>query len=182
MVKKFNDFINENKQYNILDIAGLSYDKLFSVIQRSYNDDERSKEELNWYLEKIDNLYHNGGEIYRLIFHYDEKYINKDDLGEHWGLDEYMTMDLEYSLKDGANESDYLYTFIDDDGEEQYFTDIYDDSELKTFFVIATIPPKFIKLSESISQFVVLPYENEINLINSPKNYKIEEIKDGQRI
>lgn len=88
-------------------------------------------------------------------------------LGDHWCVTKNEISNFSSALRDEAKEK--LYDFIDQNDEYKY-------TDLKSFMITATIPPKFIKLNWSIIQYAALPYELEVNLITNPSDIKIEEI------
>ena len=115
-------------------------------------DDNRAKEDLDYYLGKIETLQKNGGLIYRLVWLFSEDELNKDILGYHWNID---------------GDFDNFYNSL----ETTESNDI--GNEKKPFLIIAKTKPGNIKLSDSISYYTELPTELEINLEEDPLDYKI---------
>ncbi len=143
-----------------------NYDDILKEVDRFYTDINRSKEEVDYYLSEINNLQKEGGKIYRLVFLYSPDKIDLSDLGKHWCIDRDSISNFFNTLRDGSNE----YDSFDDEFKD------YDSEDKKLPYIItANIPPNFIDMDYSISQFKALPNELEVNLIGNPKDYLIEE-------
>jgi len=76
-------------------------------------DDERAKEDLDYYLDIVGNLIKNGGQIYRLVWLFSENDLNSDDLGEHWTIEPdfgnfYGNLENEEEDDDGNLSKPYL--------------------------------------------------------------------------
>ena len=138
-------------------IDDVDYEDNLEIIDNHFIDMERSKEELDYYLETIKNLQENGGEIYRLVFIVDEEHLDKDKLGDHWNI----TGDFSSFYNSLADD---IPDYIDEDGNGY---------EQKPYMIIANIKPGIIDINGSLEQFVELPYEYEILLTEEPTDYKI---------
>lgn len=166
MIFKYNDFLLERNNYSILNDTEWTYKELLDCVDGYYTDIDRSKDEIEYYLSTLKNLQKSGGEVYRLLYLYDLKHLDKDKLGDHWCIDENTISNFTESLKDGVYS--YEYDDIDD----------YSDEDLKSYMITAIIPPNYIDIKESIGQFSSLPNELEVNLIGNPDNIKIKEINN----
>jgi hypothetical protein len=113
-------------------------------------DKERAEEELKWYKGSIDHLQKNGGEIYRLIFLENLENLDDDNLGEHWTIEFSQLSNFYESLK----------------------------TEGLPYLITGYLKPGQIDEYSSITTFMDLPHELEINLKSQPKKYKIEPYKD----
>jgi len=149
MITKFKIF-----EKNI--INDIDYEENLEIINYHFADEERSKEELDYYLKTIKNLQENGGEIYRLVFIVDENYLNKDNLGQHWNI---------------TGDFSSFYNSLADD-IPNYFDD-ENEYEQNPYMIIANINPGNINIENSLRQFTELPYEYEIILNEDPTVYKL---------
>lgn len=140
MIKKF--------KYHLL---GYTKKELINLVEGEFSNIQDAKDEVNYYVEGIFNLYDNGGEVYRLLFLNNESDLDTDNLGEHWILDPGTLDRFYHGLSSGDTKGD------------------------KPYLITAKIEPKQIDLKSSVEQFIQLPSENEINLLYQPVNYKIEE-------
>lgn len=165
-IRTFESF-NTKNTFEILNGTRWTYDKIVNDVNKSFSDETRSKEDVDFYLTELEKLQKNGGLIYRIVFLYDINKFDKDKIGEHWTIDIYNIDNIADSLKDGAMEFD----------EFDEFDELYSDgnSVKKPYLITAKIAPQSINLDWSISQFTELPYELEVNLSNQPIDYKIEE-------
>jgi len=115
-------------------------------------DDERTKEDLDYYLSGLEKLQKEGGLIYRLVWLFDENDLDKDDLGYHWNLD-----------GDFSNFYGNLENIESND----------DGNERKPYLIIAKIKPYNILIDVSLSYYTELPNELEVNIKEDPTEYKL---------
>jgi len=145
-----------NFEYKYSDLLSNSeyFDYLEDLKTNTDWDDERAKEDLDYYLDIVGNLIKNGGQIYRIVWLFSESDLNDDDLGEHWTID-----------PDFGN----FYGNLENEEEDD------DGNTSKPYLIIAKIEPNNINLDDSLSYYTELPNELEINIINQPIEYKIIE-------
>lgn len=145
MIIKFKLF--ENK-FDI--ITDEEYDDYLEIINYHFADMERSKQDLNWYLEIISELQKTGGEVYRLVFLKDKSDLNTDELGDHWTL---------------QNDFGGFYNSLRDD---------YWEDGLYPYVITAKIEPNSINVYDSLEYYTELPNELEINLTKQPIDFTIQ--------
>ncbi|NPV12815.1 MAG: hypothetical protein HPY57_13600 [Ignavibacteria bacterium] len=130
----------------------LEADNLDHLISEFGGDEERAREDFNWFYNILVNL-NKGGYIYRIIFLPDLKYLNKEELGSHWTHDEDKAKDLIRSLKD------MIIVDIDD----------YDIDDYEPYLITAKIKPNNIDFEKSMGSFCKNYLEEEINVKNQKK-------------
>ena len=123
-------------------------EEIINKVKFEFNDIEDAEDEVNYYIDSLIDLYNNGGKIYRLVFLDNIEDLRKDDLGKHWVIDPGVFSRFEEGLVGTA------------EGETPYL-------------ITANIEPKQIDIEESISSFIALPLENEINLKYNPTDYSL---------
>lgn len=147
--KRINESIDE---FTNKIISQKDYDKYLLKLKYNYGDINRAKEELDSYLETISDLQVNGGELYRLVFLENIKHLNEDDLGIHW-------------------------TLYKDDISRFYHNIEVEDEDVKPFLITARFDINSIDIDESISTFVEIPDEQEVNIKKRPISYTIKRYK-----
>jgi hypothetical protein len=141
-VKNFGQFLNENI------ITNSEYSDYLEDLKLNTNwDDERAKEDLDYYINIVSKLQKDGGKIYRLVWLFDEKGLNTENLGYHWNID---------------GDFDNFYNSLENRETDE------DGNERKPFLIIAKINPNSINIDDSFSYYTELPTELEINLIKPP--------------
>lgn len=148
MIKKFNEY---NSNFNML--LGYTKDELVELISGEFTDKEDAFDEVDYYVDLLEDLYNNGGIVYRLVFLNKKSDLNSDFLGKHWILDP-ATLDRFYNgLQSGETIGKIPY------------------------LITANINKNQIDVKSSIESFIQLPLENEINLNYDPKSYIINLFK-----
>jgi len=151
------NYIMKYKIYENNLIDHNEYNEYLEIINYHFNDIERSKEELDYYLQTIKKLQEKGGEIYRLIFLVNEKHLNQENLGDHWNI---------------TGDFSSFYNSLNDD-IPNYYDEDDNEYERKPYIIIANINPEIIDIVGSLEQFIELPNEHEILLTENPTNYKL---------
>ena len=146
IILKLSDYLSEMK------LSELNNPERF--ISEFGGDEERAKDDLEYYTEVIEDLNSNGGEIYRLVFLEDMSDLNIDELGEHWCID-----------------SDQLSNFYNS----------LDDQIGLPYLITAQLEPNQVNVELSYGQYEQLPYELEVNLLSDPKKYDIKPYKDTHK-
>jgi len=137
----------------------LESDNLEHLISEYGGDEERAREDFDWFYELLKEL-NSGGYIYRIIFLPDLKYLNKSKFGEHWTHSEEKAKDLINSLKD--------MIFVDEG---------FDIDDYKPYLIESKTVPDNIDFEGSMSAFCECPWEEEINIKNQ-KKIKIRSVKE----
>jgi hypothetical protein len=150
-VKTFENFINDGKQIGDYFLTNTDYKKL---IDEGYGPDE---DEIDNYLNTLNNYYNNGGKIRRIIF---SSKVNKN-LGHHWT---HMNNDIDNYIQD-------LFDFLHDEGK------VTDNPPIT--IIEAITPPHNVGVKYSLEQYQNNPWEEEIYIKNSKllKEVKIRKIK-----
>ena len=126
----------------------INKEEIINKVKFEFNDLEDAEDEVNYYVDLLTDLYNNGGEIYRLVFLDNPDDLREDDLGKHWLMDTAVLDRFQEGLLGTAK------------GETPYL-------------ITANIEPKQIDIEESLSSFIALPLENEINLKYNPTDYSL---------
>jgi len=148
MKTTFKDFLNEDNDSQFL--SNIDKEELIDKIKPEFNGDyDDSKLEVDDYIDRVEELYNNGGEVYRLVFLNKKEDLNTKDLGEHWTIDIGVFGRFFNSLESGRKGK-------------------------FPFLITAQIEPKQIDVKNSVETFLQLPQENEILLKYPPKEYKIK--------
>jgi hypothetical protein len=142
-ILRFDEYIREMK------LSELDNPERF--ISEFGGDEERAKDDLEYYTDTIEGLNSNGGDIYRLVFLEDMSDLNTDDLGEHWCVD-----------------SNQLSNFYDS----------LDDQIGLPYLITAKLESNKVNIEMSYGQYEELPHELEVNLLSDPIKYDIKPYKD----
>ena len=149
MITKFKIFENDN--YSI--ITDDEYNEYLDDLKSNTGwDNERAKWDLDYYLETIENLQKNGGLIYRLVWLFKEEDLNTDSLGEHWNIN---------------GDFDNFYASLESSEADE------DGNESKSFLIIAKTKSNNIRIDDSLSYYIELPTELEVNINEDPTEYKL---------
>ena len=140
----YSDLLSDNEYLSYLEDLKISTDW----------DDDKAKDDLDYYLDTLENLIKNGGQIYRLVWLFSKEDLNTDNLGDHWTIE-----------PDFGNFYGNLENVEEDD----------DGNRTKPYLIIAQIEPNNVNLDDSLSYYTELPNELEINIIKQPTNYKLIE-------
>jgi hypothetical protein len=147
-----------DKQINIgnLSLNYEEYKSKLNYIEKVAPDYEvDGKEYLDRYLSKLNDLYLNGGKLYRHLFLQTGEKINKNNLGPHWTYD----FDTFTNIKDEL----MLYH---DNIDNEYEAYVY-------------APPKTIDPKISFSYFMKYPEQKEIHITTEQQpKIKIIDIKE----
>jgi len=136
----------------------LKADNLDHLISEFGGDEERAREDFDWFYNILVDL-NGGGYIYRIVFLTDLKLFNEKNIGKYWTHDEDKAEDLINKLKD--------MIFVDEG---------YDIDDYKPYIIEAKIEPNNIDFESSMSAFCEFPWEEEVN-IKKNKKLKIISIK-----
>jgi hypothetical protein len=152
--KLFKESLNEFNHKFFKDF-GFTYQYIYDKLIEQIGDESWVEDEIQYYFNNLEDLYKNGGKVFRLVFLNDIDDLDSENLGNHW-------------TGDPSNLS--------------RFSDMLGENELRTgdnpFIIEATINPKEIDIKSSINQFLELPYECEINLLKNPDKFKIYNYSD----
>jgi hypothetical protein len=140
MIIKFDKYINEKLDYN----------EYKSLLVDNYGDEERGKEEFDYYNKLITDYQDNGCDLYRLVFLNDITELNTKEIGNHWTFN-----------KDEINR--YYNNIVVDDDKKQI-----------PFLITGYFKPNSIDLETSWKNFSILPDESEIYTTKQPSSYKVE--------
>jgi len=150
MITKFKIFENNSNQ---LLISDEEYNEYLEELKLNTNwDDERAREDLDYYIDKVSELQNNGGHIYRLVWLFDEKNLDSENLGDHWNID---------------GDFDNFYGNLENRESDE------NGNERKPYLIIAKIKPGNINIDDSFQYYTELPNELEINLNENPTNFKL---------
>jgi len=128
-------------------------EELAQKIRKEFNSEEDARIEVDYYLDNILDLQDNGGFVFRLVWLKNKSKLKTKNLGKHWVMDPNVLDRFESGLESGA-------------------LDMNPDS--KPYLIKAKIEPGQIDLESSLSQFLALPQENEINLKWQPKKFNLK--------
>lgn len=128
------------------------YNDYLDKVNNHFNDIERSKEDLDWYIQTITDLNNKGGIIYRLVFLDNKADLDTSELGEHWCL--------------SKDDLENFYETLKSHGEGEF-----------PFLITAKIEPGIINIDHSIGSFCELPNEVEVNITKPPKTFKVSKYK-----
>ncbi len=146
------------KQEKFVEEFGFKYEELVQQCEYVFGDVESAKDEVEWYLNTLMNLYYNGGEIYRIVTLRSQETLNKNNLGNHWVMDEGQFVRVYDNI-----EQEFLNMLEDDEDE--------DDHNWLPYVVTATIKSKSINIKFSIEAFKELPEEGEIYIENGTSEF-----------
>lgn len=152
MITKFSQYIKEGYTLTDNDIKELKLG-----LKNHYTEDDRIQLDIE-YLKEI--LKQDTIKLYRVLFLPDIKYLNKDDLGEHWSMDyDTITYYIE-TLRDGGIESFWMNYSGDEEFEKEDF---------KNYLIKAETNISNIDINKTIQHFINFPYEVEAEILDKDK-------------
>ena len=152
---------------------------LKKVIKRSHaSTSHLNKKEVTFfydYLEKLDDLYHTGGEIYRLVIAPSKDHVKDGGVGGEtnaWTLNKDALEDIYKNIM-----GDFLAGFFEpDDKDIDFWDDDIKQSDVNTYLVTARIPSRIIEPKNSFQQCLSFPEEQEV-IIDSPNRINVKSIE-----
>ena len=109
---------------------------------------------ISYYLNTLNNLLHDGGLVYRLVFLNEVSDLKQDNLGESWTIDKSHLNDFAHRLQDNLEEN---------------------SQNKKPYLITATLNPEEIDYVSSLEVFGgEYYYEYEVILKLNPKNIIVE--------
>lgn len=117
----------------------------YKSFEKYYGYYDKALFELRDHLEGADYVYNKGGDLYRLIYANSEEDINKEDLGSHWTLYEWVLGDL----------------------EDRGWQEMYGEGKEKPFIIRIKTPPHNISIEHV--DIHGNPEEKEVNIIDKTK-------------
>jgi len=155
-------FKPEFKELKTFETFDYNIEYISLELQKRHNyDDNRLKDEIEYIVEILSEIdKENITKIYRVLFVPNKKYINEDDLGDHWTLDLSSITNYELSLKDNAIEQ----FVMDYDGDEDFEKD-----DFKQFLITAETISTNINKEITLENYLEFPYEVEVELYDFNK-------------
>jgi hypothetical protein len=147
-VKTFEEYNYPVSSY----LTNRDYDSYLKTVYGHFSDPERSREDLDWYIETIHTLNKNGGIIYKLVFLDSKEDLDTNDIKEHWVLKKTDIENFFDTLKSEAT------------GEQP-------------FLITAKISKDSVDIKGSMAAYAALPHEVEVNINKKPEKYKLTPYK-----
>jgi hypothetical protein len=161
MIKRYNEYINENIQQTI-SLTDVQIEDIY-IHSYGYDNFDDAKSEINKLLDYYNNLdFSNGIKLYRIIFVENKDQIKTNFFGPHWSMHE-PTYDFAERVRDSTSE--------------------YDPDKL-VIVISATFNKSDVDFFQTIKNNMRYPSEEEITIRKNAKpiEYTITEYPKGYGI